>query len=89
MPLNIGSVVANAMALERLDFAAAIERAIHLYASIGSFKDIGHKLHDRYAHVATHAEVSIPIAAPADRQTLAALIQGLKSGYGTTRSGAD
>ena len=65
------------------------DQVLHLYATIGSFKDIGHTLHDRYAHVATHAEVSIPIAAPADRETLAALIQGLNSGYGTARSGAN
>ena len=54
---------------------------LNLYATIGSFSDIGRKLHDRYAHVVTHAEFSIPIAGERDRETLAGLIRSLKNGY--------
>ena len=56
------------------------DEVLHLYATIGSFKEIGRKLHDRYAHVVTHAEFSIPIASDADRDTLAGLIRDLKAG---------
>jgi probable F420-dependent oxidoreductase len=57
------------------------DEVLNLYATIGSFSDIGRKLHDRYAHVATNAEFSIPIAGEADKETLAGLIRDLQSGY--------
>ena len=56
------------------------DEVLHLYATIGSFKEIGHKLRDRYAHVVTHAEFSIPIAGQADRATLAGLIREMRGG---------
>ena len=56
------------------------DEVLNLYATVGSFKEIGRKLHDRYAHVVTHAEFSIPIACPADRETLTELIRDLKAG---------
>jgi probable F420-dependent oxidoreductase len=58
------------------------DEVLNLYATVGNFKEIGRKLHDRYAHVVTHAEFSIPIASEADRETLAGLIADLKSGCG-------
>ena len=57
------------------------DEVLNLYATVGSFSDIGRKLHDRYAHVVTHAEFSIPIAGEGDRETLAGLIRSLKNGY--------
>ena len=57
------------------------DEVLNLYATVGSFSEIGRKLHDRYAHVVTQAEFSIPIAGEADRETLAGLIRGLKQGY--------
>ena len=56
------------------------DEVLNLYATVGSFAEIGRKLRDRYAHVATHAEFSIPIAGEADRATLAGLIGDLKTG---------
>ncbi len=55
------------------------DEVLNLYATIGSFKDIGQKLHDRYAHVVTHAEFSIPIASDADKDSLSGLIQHLRA----------
>ena len=55
------------------------DEVLNLYATVGTFKEIGRKLHDRYAHIVTHAEFSIPIAGAEDRKTLAALIHGLKA----------
>ena len=56
------------------------DEVLNLYATVGSFAEIGRKLRDRYAHVATHAEFSIPIAGEADRATLAGLVGDLKTG---------
>lgn len=52
---------------------------LNLYATVGSFAEIGRKLRDRYAHVATHAEFSIPVVSDADREILAGLIADMKS----------
>jgi probable F420-dependent oxidoreductase len=52
---------------------------LNFYATVGSFAEIGRKLRDRYAHVATHAEFSIPVVSDADREILAGLIADMKS----------
>lgn len=54
---------------------------LNLYATVGTFAEIGRKLHDRYAHVATHAEVSIPISGQNDKEILAVLVQNLRTGF--------
>lgn len=55
------------------------DEVLNLYATIGTFKEIGRKLHDRYGHIVTHAEFSIPVAGQADRDVLATLIRELKA----------
>ena len=57
------------------------DEVLHLYATVGSFAEIGRKLHDRYGHVATNVEFSIPIGSDEDKETLAGLIQNLQSGF--------
>ena len=57
------------------------DEVLHLYATVGNFSEIGRKLHDRYAHIVTNAEFSIPIASEADKETLAGLIRDLQAGY--------
>ena len=44
------------------------------YAVVGTFKEIGEKLEQRYGHVVTNAEFSIPIASERDQRTLRSLI---------------
>ena len=44
------------------------------YAVVGTFDAIGEKLKQRYGHVVTNAEFSIPIATEADQRTLRNLI---------------
>lgn len=53
---------------------------LHQYATVGTFDEIAGKLWDRYGHVVTDAEVSIPIASDADKQTLSDVLQRLKVG---------
>jgi probable F420-dependent oxidoreductase len=54
------------------------DEVLNLYATVGSFKEIGEKLRARYGHIVTHAEFSIPVADEADRATLAGLIAALR-----------
>ena len=55
------------------------DAVLNLYATIGTFKEIGRKLHDRYGHIVTHAEFSIPVTHEGDRDVLATLIRELKA----------
>ena len=57
------------------------DEVLNLYATVGNFAEIGRKLHDRYGHVVTNAEFSIPIASEDDKATLAGLIHDLQTGY--------
>jgi len=52
---------------------------LNLYATVGTFDEIAGKLQDRYGHVITDAEVSVPIASEADRETLAGVISALRA----------
>ncbi|WP_119419359.1 TIGR03617 family F420-dependent LLM class oxidoreductase [Desertibaculum subflavum] len=53
------------------------DEVLHTYATIGTFEEIGRKLHDRYGRVVTNAEFSIPLKDDADRETLAGLVRDL------------
>jgi probable F420-dependent oxidoreductase len=59
------------------------DEVLNLYATIGSFAEIGRKLQQRYGHVVTNAEFSIPIASEADKETLAGLVRDLQAGCRT------
>ncbi|MGH8516217.1 MAG: TIGR03617 family F420-dependent LLM class oxidoreductase [Panacagrimonas sp.] len=51
---------------------------LDLYATIGTFDQIGDKLVERYGKVATNAEFSIPIADERDRDTMRGLIKRIR-----------
>jgi hypothetical protein len=48
------------------------------YAIIGTHDEIAAKLKARYGGLATHLEFTMPLAAPADAETLRGLIADLK-----------
>ena len=56
------------------------DEMLHLYATVGTFDEIGEKLQARYGRIVTHAEFSIPIANDADLDTLAGLVRTLRGG---------
>jgi len=53
------------------------DEVLEKFAVVGTFDEIGQKLRQRYAHVATNAEFSIPIANDADLETLRGLIKSI------------
>jgi probable F420-dependent oxidoreductase len=55
------------------------DEILEKYAVVGTFDEIGHKLNQRYAHIVTNAEFSIPIASEQDLQTLRKLIESIHS----------
>ncbi len=77
------SVLSRAQRWEEMP-GAIDDEVLNLYATIGNFSEIGRKLHERYGHIVTHAEFSIPIAKEADLDTLAGLIRTLKAGTAAT-----
>jgi probable F420-dependent oxidoreductase len=52
---------------------------LHHYAVVGTFAEIGDKLHARYGEIVTNAEFSIPLAGARDEEVLADLIRGLQA----------
>ena len=54
------------------------DEILEKYAVVGTFKEIGEKLKQRYGHVVTNAEFSIPIANEQDQQTLRNLISDIQ-----------
>ena len=55
------------------------DEVLHLYATVGTFDQIGDRLIRRYGHVVTNAEFSIPIASEQDQDTLRGLIRKIQS----------
>ena len=53
------------------------DEILEKYAVVGTFKEIGEKLKQRYGHIVTNAEFSIPIANERDQQTLRNLISDI------------
>ena len=53
------------------------DEILHTYATIGTFDEIGAKLHERYGKVVTNAEFSIPLKDNADQEILAGLVRKL------------
>jgi len=47
---------------------------LHQFVVVGTYREIGRKLLERYGSVVTHCEFSIAVASEADRETLAALV---------------
>ncbi len=55
------------------------DEVLNLYATVGTFDEIGDRLIRRYGHVATNAEFSISIGSEKDRDTLRGLIRKMLS----------
>ena len=55
------------------------DEVLHLYATVGTFDEIGDRLIRRYGHVVTNAEFSIPIGSEQDQETLRGLIRRMQS----------
>lgn len=55
------------------------DEILELYAVVGTYDEIGHKLRQRYAHLVTHTEFSIPVTSDRDQETLAALIKSIQA----------
>lgn len=53
------------------------DEVLNMYAVVGTFDEIGKKLNDRYAHVVTNAEFSIPVTREQDLDTLKKLIDDI------------
>lgn len=51
---------------------------LHLYATVGTYDEIGRRLGDRYGGLVDRIEFSIPAGSPAERDRLAALIAELR-----------
>ena len=54
------------------------DEILEKYAVVGTFKDIGEKLKQRYGHIVTNAEFSIPIANEQDQQILRNLVSDIQ-----------
>lgn len=55
------------------------DEVLNLYATVGTFDEIGDRLIRRYGHVVTNAEFSIPIGGEKDQDTLRGLIRKMQS----------
>jgi probable F420-dependent oxidoreductase len=53
------------------------DEILEKYAVVGTFEEIGEKLKQRYGHIVTNAEFSIPIANEQDQQTLRNLVSDI------------
>lgn len=47
------------------------------FVTIGTYDEIGARLHERYGHVVTHCEFSVAVGGDADRAALAAMVRDL------------
>jgi probable F420-dependent oxidoreductase len=56
------------------------DEILHTYATVGTWDEIADKLLARYAHVATHAEFSIPVGSAADKTRLMKMVDRLHAG---------
>jgi probable F420-dependent oxidoreductase len=53
------------------------DEVLHTYATVGTWDEIPDKLHERYGHVVTHAEFSIPVGSADDKTKLMKMIERL------------
>ena len=56
------------------------DEVLNLYATVGTYDEIGDKLQARYGSVVTNIEFSIPSETPAERDTMRALLRKLQGG---------
>jgi probable F420-dependent oxidoreductase len=55
------------------------DEVLNLYATVGTYDEIVPKLLQRYRGLVTNVEFSIPVHAPADRETLSRMVQALRA----------
>jgi probable F420-dependent oxidoreductase len=54
------------------------DEVLHLYATVGTYDEIGQRLAERYGGLVHRIEFSIPVGSPAERERLAALVRDLR-----------
>lgn len=53
------------------------DEVLHTYATVGTWDEIADRLHERYGHIVTHAEFSIPIGSADDKKKLMKMVEQL------------
>jgi probable F420-dependent oxidoreductase len=54
------------------------DEVLHTFVTVGTYDEIGARLHERFGHVVTHCEFSIAVAGDEDRAALAAMVADLQ-----------
>jgi len=81
---NEAKVLSKAQRWEELPKLIS-DDVLHQFVVVGTHRDIGRKLVERYGSVVTHCEFSIAVASEADREALASLVAEIQAG-GLSRS---
>jgi probable F420-dependent oxidoreductase len=56
------------------------DEVLHTYATVGTWDEIADRLHERYGHIVTHAEFSIPVGSTEDQTKLMKIVERLHAG---------
>ncbi|MPY94030.1 MAG: TIGR03617 family F420-dependent LLM class oxidoreductase [Acidimicrobiia bacterium] len=80
--LGLGALADEAKALSKAQRWEELpplidDDVLHTFVTIGTYDEIGARLHDRFGQVVTHCEFSVAVGGEADRSALAAMVDDL------------